>query len=93
MVQELVDLSAAEVRLRTLKCRRTQLARGPGADDLVRELEVELVYGLLHAYGAAAGVPLPTVVAVLGHAHLTTTALYTTATGAEVREFVARMWD
>ena len=47
--------------------------------------------GLRHAYGVAAvaaGVPLPTVVAVLGHAHLTTTAI-----GAEGRELVARMWD
>ena len=61
-------------------------------DDLVRELA--LVHGLLHAYGAAAGVSLPTVVAVLGHVHLTTTALYTTALGAaEARELVARMWD
>ena len=52
--------------------------------------------GLRHAYGVAAvaaGVPLPTVAAVLGHAHLTTTALYTTAIGAEARELVARMWD
>ena len=60
--------------MRTLKCRRTQLARGPGADDLVRELEFELAYGLLHAYGAAAGVPLPTVVAVLGQALLQSSA-------------------
>ena len=47
--------------------------------------------GLRHAYGVAAvaaGVPLPTVAAVLGHAHLTTTAI-----GAEARELVARMWD
>ena len=52
--------------------------------------------GLRHAYGVAAvaaGVPLPTVAAVLGHAHLTTTALYTTAIGAQARELVARMWD
>ena len=52
--------------------------------------------GLRHAYGVAAvaaGVPLPTVAAVLGHAHLTTTALYTTAIGTEARELVARMWD
>ena len=51
--------------------------------------------GLRHAYGVAAvaaGVPLPTVAAVLGHAHLTTTALYSTAIGAETRELVARMW-
>ena len=52
--------------------------------------------GLRHAYGVAAvaaGVPLPTVAAVLGHAQLTTTAIYTTAIGAEARELVARMWD
>ena len=52
--------------------------------------------GLRHAYGVAAvaaGVPLPTVAAVLGHAHLTTTALYTTAIGAQARELVSRMWD
>ena len=51
--------------------------------------------GLRHAYGVAAvtaGVPLPTVAAVLGHADLTTTAIYTTAIGAEARELVARMW-
>ena len=49
--------------------------------------------GLRHAYGVAAGVPLPTVAAVLGHANLTTTAIYTTAIGAETRELVARMWS
>ena len=51
--------------------------------------------GLRHAYGVAvvaAGVPLPTVAAVLGHASLTTTAIYTNATGAQARELVARMW-
>ena len=52
--------------------------------------------GLRHAYGVAAvaaGVPLPTVTAVLGHAQLTTTAIYTTAIGAEARELVGRMWS
>ena len=39
-----------------------------------------------------AGVPLPTIAAILGHADLTTTAIYTTAIGAEARELVARMW-
>ena len=51
--------------------------------------------GLRHAFGVsavAAGVPLPTVAAVLGHASLTTAAIYATATGAEARELVARMW-
>ena len=46
-------------------------------------------------YGVAAvsaGVPLPTVAAVLGHARLTTTALYTTAIGAEARE-ASESWE
>ena len=52
-------------------------------------------HGLRHSYGVAAvtaGVPLPTVAAVLGHASLDTTAIYTTAIGAEARELVARIW-
>ena len=51
--------------------------------------------GLRHSYGVAAvtaGVPLPTVAAVLGHADLSTTAIYTTAIGAEQRERIARVW-
>ena len=51
--------------------------------------------GLRHSYGVAAvtaGVPLPTVAAVLGHASITTTAIYTTAIGAEARELVSRVW-
>ena len=51
--------------------------------------------GLRHSYGVAAvtaGVPLPTVAAVLGHASLTTTAIYTTVIGAEARELVSRVW-
>ena len=54
------------------------------------------VLGLRHAYGVAAvaaGVPLSTVAAVLGHADLATTAVYTTAFGADARELVARMWS
>ena len=51
--------------------------------------------GLRHSYGVAAvtaGVPLPTIAAVLGHASLTTTAIYPTAIGAEARELVSRVW-
>ena len=52
--------------------------------------------GLRHAFGVAAAVtaavPLPTVAAVLGHASLNTTAIYSTAIGAEARELVARAW-
>ena len=51
--------------------------------------------GLRHAFGVAAvesGVPLPTIAAVLGHAQITTTAIYTTAVGTEARTFLSRMW-
>ena len=51
--------------------------------------------GLRPSYGVAAvtaGVPLPTIAAVLGHASLTTTAIYATAIGAEARELVSRVW-
>ena len=50
--------------------------------------------GLRHGFGIAAfaaGVPLPTIAAVLGHADIATTAIYATAVGAEAREFLARM--
>ena len=46
---------------------------------------------LRHAHGIS-GVPLPTIAAALGHASITTTAVYTTAADLEAREFLARMW-
>ena len=52
--------------------------------------------GLRHGYGIAAvtaGVPLTTIAAVLGHASLSSTAVYTTAVGMEARTFLARMWE
>ncbi len=51
--------------------------------------------GLRHGFGiaaVAAGVPLPTLAAVLGHSSITTTAIYATAAGNEARELFARMW-
>ena len=51
--------------------------------------------GLHHAFGVVAvesGVPLPTIAAVLGHAQISTTAIYTTAVGTEARTFLSRMW-
>lgn len=51
--------------------------------------------GLRHGFGiaaVAAGVPLPTLAAVLGHSSITTTAIYTTAAGNEAREQIGRMW-
>lgn len=133
-----VDLEANEVRIATLKRRRSHWRSVPLPADLVHALD--LVHrlraaqgsprganrtlwpitrqtanrqvaaimrtagiegpqacprGLRHSYGVAAvtaGVPLPTIAAVLGHASLTTTAIYTTAIGAEARELVSRVW-
>ena len=51
--------------------------------------------GLRHAYGVAAvqaGVPLTTIAAILGHANISTTAIYTTAIGADARELISRVW-
>ncbi len=52
--------------------------------------------GLRHGYGVAAvaaGVPLTTLAAVLGHASITTTAIYATAAGNEARQQLARLWE
>lgn len=51
--------------------------------------------GLRHGFGLHAirsGVPLHLVQKWLGHASLSTTAIYLQAVGAEEREFAARMW-
>ena len=52
--------------------------------------------GLRHAYGINAigkGVPLNILQKWLGHAQLTTTAIYANAGGKEESELVSRMWD
>ena len=52
--------------------------------------------GLRHSFGVTAvqrGVPLTSIVAVLGHADVSTTAIYTTVIGAEHRELVSRVWE
>ena len=52
--------------------------------------------GLRHAYGINAigkGVPLNILQKWLGHAQLTTTAIYANAGGKEEAELAARMWD
>ena len=133
-----VDLGAAQIRIATLKRRRTHWRAVPIPEDLVHELDLvhrvrraqasprgakaalwtitrqtanrqvrELMHrasiegpqacprGLRHSWGIAAvsaGVPLPTVAAVLGHASLNTTAVYATAVEAEARELVSRVW-
>ena len=51
--------------------------------------------GLRHSYGVAAvvaGVPLTTIAAVLGHADVSSSAIYTTAIGVEQRALIARIW-
>ena len=51
--------------------------------------------GLRHAFGVAAvsaGIPLNLVQKWLGHAQLTTTAIYADAVGAEEKDIARRMW-
>lgn len=51
--------------------------------------------GLRHGFGVAAvsaGIPLNLVQKWLGHAHLTTTAIYADAVGAEEKDIARRMW-
>jgi len=52
--------------------------------------------GLRHGFGVAAvaaGIPLNLVQKWLGHAQLTTTAIYANATGAEEQDIASRMWE
>ena len=51
--------------------------------------------GLRHGFGVAAvsaGIPLNLVQKWLGHAQLTTTAIYANAVGAEEKDIARRMW-
>ncbi len=51
--------------------------------------------GLRHGFGVAAvsaGIPLNVVQKWLGHANLTTTAIYANAVGAEEKDIAKRMW-
>jgi site-specific recombinase XerD len=51
--------------------------------------------GLRHSFGVTAvakGVPLNIVQRLLGHASITTTTIYTEASGPEEREIVSRFW-
>jgi site-specific recombinase XerD len=52
--------------------------------------------GLRHGFGVAAvaaGIPLNLVQKWLGHAQLSTTAIYADAVGAEEQDIARRMWD
>ena len=51
--------------------------------------------GLRHGFGVAAvsaGIPLNLVQKWLGHAHLSTTAIYADTVGAEEQDIAQRMW-
>lgn len=48
--------------------------------------------GLRHSFGVSAGIPLNLVQKWLGHAQLTTTAIYADAVGAEEKDIACRMW-
>jgi integrase/recombinase XerD len=48
--------------------------------------------GLRHGFGVSAGIPLNLVQKWLGHAQLTTTAIFADATGAEEKDIARRMW-
>ena len=59
------------------------------------ELVTVLQDGLRHGFGVAAvsaGIPLNLVQKWLGHAQLTTTAIYANAVGEEEQSIAARMW-
>ena len=52
--------------------------------------------GLRHGFGVAAvsaGIPLNMVQKWLGHAQLSTTAIYADAMGAEEQDITSRMWN
>lgn len=69
--------------------------------DVMREADIapgphRTLRGLRHGFGIHAvrsGVPLNLVQRWLGHASMTTTAIYLQAIGDEEREIAARMWD
>ena len=84
-VQRLWDFSRSTASRHVKRLMTTADIEGPQAS----------AKGLRHGFGVAAieaGVPLPTIAAVLGHANIETTAIYTTAIGMEAREQLARMW-
>ena len=83
--EPLCPLSRATAHRKVVAVMRTAGIEGPQACPK----------GLRHGFGIAAvtaGVPLPTIATVLGHADIATTAIYTTAVGVEARGFLAKMW-
>lgn len=73
-----------------------QLVKGIMRDAAVPEGAHMTPKGLRHAFGIHAirsGVPLNLVQRWLGHASMTTTAIYLQALGEEEREIASRMWE
>ncbi len=78
------------------RCRAWQLVKTLMAEAGIRSGPHATVKGLRHAYGLHAirsGVPLNFVQRWLGHASMTTTAIYLQAVGPDERAIAARMWN
>ncbi|MCA7117843.1 MAG: hypothetical protein LGL72_00085 [Acidibrevibacterium sp.] len=64
------------------------------ADDDFEAAVGNFAPGLLARVGTrAAGIPLNLLQKWLGHAQLTTTAIYANATGAEEKNIASKMWE
>ena len=77
------------------RCRAWQLVKAVMRDAGIGDGPHATPKGLRHGFGLHAircGVPLNLVQRWLGHASMTTTAIYLQAMGAEEREIAARMW-
>ena len=92
------DLNAAEGHLWSWS--RSHARRLVKATMLEARINTEKPYatckGLRHSFGVHAvssNVPLNIVQAILGHASMSTTAIYVDAVGDERRALVARMWN
>ena len=92
-VHGLEDRSAQLWRLS--RCRAWQLVKGIMHEAGIAAGPHATPRGLRHSFGLHAirsGVPLNLVQRWLGHASMTTTAIYLQAIGDEEREIAARMW-
>ena len=80
---------------RSRRSRAWQLVKGVMREAGIAEGPHMTPKGLRHSFGIHAirsGVPLNLVQRWLGHASMTTTAIYLEAVGEEEREIAARMW-
>jgi len=95
-LEEVHDLESQEARLWSLsRSRAWQLVKGVMREAKIPEGPHMTPKGLRHSFGIHAirsGVPLNLVQRWLGHASMSTTAIYLQAVGDEEREIAARMW-